>query len=147
MAPGSGRSPEATEATFRDSEEALEGTVGKDVSKRGLFWEEVIDAALDVETGKHIAEQLAWQAREPQNPRPYYNLGVIYHMQRKIPEALKMLNGALSVDARFAPAHREIGLILASQGETDRAWEHAHQAAELGDSSLVEMLRRYPQAT
>ena len=48
------------------------------------FWRKgVIDFALDRETAAHIREQKEWIAREPHNPRPWYNLAQLYRMEQK----------------------------------------------------------------
>ena len=67
---------------------------------------EVIEFALDHETRLHMDEQLAWIAREPQNPQPYYNLAQLYRMQWKQEEALGLLLESVRLDERSPPPTR-----------------------------------------
>ena len=70
------------------------------------FWrKEVIDFALDRETAAHIREQKEWIAREPHNPRPWYNLAQLYRMEQKQDEALALLLEAVRLDDACADAH------------------------------------------
>jgi cytochrome c-type biogenesis protein CcmH/NrfG len=78
------------------------------------FWrKEVIDFALDSETGAHLREQKEWIAREPANPRPWYNLAQLYRMQWKADEALGLLLEAVRLDETFAAAHVALAEIYA----------------------------------
>ena len=72
---------------------------------------EVIEFALDHETRLHMDEQLAWIAREPQNPRPYYNLAQLYRMQWKQEEGLGLLLESVRLDDTYAPAHAALAEI------------------------------------
>ena len=74
---------------------------------------DVIDFALDHETRNHVDEQMAWIAREPANPRPYYHLAQLYRMQWKQDEALGLLLQAIHLDAGFAAAHVALAEIYA----------------------------------
>ena len=108
------------------------------------FWrKEVIDAALDRETVAHIREQKEWIAREPENPRPWYNLAQLYRMEQRQDEALALLLEAVRLDAACADAHAALAEIYAVRGDYAAAREHARKAEEHGNPRGVEMLRRY----
>jgi tetratricopeptide (TPR) repeat protein len=108
------------------------------------FWrKEVIDPALERETVAHIREQKEWIAREPENPRPWYNLAQLYRMEQRQDEGLALLLEAVRLDAACADAHAALAEIYAVRGDYDAAREHARKAEEQGNSRGVEMLRRH----
>ena len=108
------------------------------------FWrKEVVEFALDQETLRHVREQRDWIAREPENPRPYHHLALLYRMQGKQEEALGLLLEAVRLDARFAEAHVELAQIYALQQDVAAAWRHARAAQRAGDSRAVELLARH----
>ena len=112
----------------------------------GFFRKKVIDFALDHETRKEIEEQQALIAAEPSNPRPYYQLALLYRMQWKQDEALGLLLEAVRLDPGFAPAHVALAQIYAVKNDMAAAERHAGLAAARGDSRAREMLRRYKPA-
>jgi len=108
------------------------------------FWrKEVIDPALDHETAAHVREQQEWIAREPQNPRPWYNLAQLYRMQWKQEEALALLLEAVRLDDTFADAHVALTEIYAVRDDYEAARRHASKAEEHGNPRGVELLRRH----
>ncbi len=108
------------------------------------FWrKEVVDFALDRETAAHIREQKEWIAREPHNPRPWYNLAQLYRIEQKQDEALALLLEAVRLDAGYADAHVALTEIYAVRGDYPAAQRHAGQAAEQGNLRGVELLRRH----
>jgi tetratricopeptide (TPR) repeat protein len=108
------------------------------------FWrKEVIDFALDRETEAHIEEQKEWIAREPQNPRPWFNLAQLYRMSARQEEALALLLHAVSLDETFADAHVALAEMYAVRGDYDAARRHAGMAERQGNARGVEMLGRY----
>ena len=108
------------------------------------FWrKEVIDVALDRETTQHIAEQRAWIAREPENPRPYHNLAQLYRMSGRQEDALGLLLEAIRLDGDFAEAHIALCEIYAVRGDSSAAWRHARAAGRNGNTGGVELLTRY----
>ena len=108
------------------------------------FWrKEVVDFALDRETAAHIREQKEWIAREPQNPRPWYNLAQLYRIERRQDEALALLLEAVRLDAGFADAHVALTEIYAVRADYVAAQRHAGKAAEQGNPRGVELLRRH----
>ena len=113
----------------------------------GGFWEGVLDSALAQETEKHIAEQQAALAARPDDPRPCFHLGLLYHMQGKTAAAIEMFERALALDPDFALAHEHLGQIYAVQGDYARARAHAREAAARGHTALLEMLDRYSRRT
>jgi len=104
---------------------------------------DVIDPALDCETAAHIREQKEWIAREPANPRPWYNLAQLYRLGQKQDEALALLLEAVRLDADCADAHAALAEIYAVRGDYPAALRHARKAGELGNPRAVEMLRRH----
>jgi len=108
------------------------------------FWrKEVIDFALDRETIRHIEEQKAWIAREPQNPVPFKNLAQLFRIQGRQEEALGLLLEAVRLDGGFAEAHAGLAEIYAVRGDLPAAWHHARAAERTGESRAVELLSRY----
>ena len=108
------------------------------------FWrKEVIEVALDSETAAHLREQKEWIAREPSNPRPWYNLAQLYHMQWKADEAMALLLEAVRLDEKFAAAHVALAEIYAVREDYPAAWKHARKAEEHGDARGAELLRRH----
>jgi tetratricopeptide (TPR) repeat protein len=110
------------------------------------FWrEEVADPALDDQTRRAIEEQRGAIAAEPANPRPYYNLALLYRMQGKQDEAVALLLEAVRLDATFAPAHVGLAEIYAIRDDPAAARRHADLAAAQGDPRAREMLQRWNQ--
>jgi tetratricopeptide (TPR) repeat protein len=108
------------------------------------FWrKEVIDFALDRETAAHVREQKEWIAREPQNPRPWYNLAQLYRIEQKQDEALALLLEAVRLDDSCADAHAALTEIYAVRADYAAARLHARKAAEYGNPRGEELLRRY----
>jgi tetratricopeptide (TPR) repeat protein len=108
------------------------------------FWrKEVIGFALDHETRKHMDEQLAWIAREPTNPRPYYHLAQFYRMEGRQDEALGLLLESVRLDDTLAEAHIALAEIYAVREDYPAAWRHARRGEEGGDARGVEFLRRH----
>lgn len=111
------------------------------------FWrKEVIEFALDEDTGRNIAEQKAWIAAEPANARPYYQLAMLLRMQHKRDEALGLLLHAVSLDDAFAPAHTALAEMYAGGGDIERGRHHALRAESLGEPGAAAQLRRYGAA-
>ena len=108
------------------------------------FWrKQVIDFALDQETLRHIEEQRAFIAADPANPRPYYNLALLYRMQRRGDYALGLLLEAVRLDASFSDAHVALAEIYAVGGDAAAAWRHARAAESNGNRNGVELLTRH----
>jgi tetratricopeptide (TPR) repeat protein len=108
------------------------------------FWrKDVIDFALDRETAAHIREQKEWIAREPGNPRPWYNLAQLYRIEQKQEEALALLLEAVRLDDACADAHVALTEIYAVRGDYTAARMHAQKGAEYGNLRGVELLRRH----
>lgn len=108
------------------------------------FWrKEVIGFALDHETRRHIEEQRAWIAREPENAVPYRNLAQLYRIEGKQDEALGLLLEAVRLAPEFADAHRALAEIYAVRGDMPAAWRHARIAEQNGEPGAAELLKRY----
>jgi cytochrome c-type biogenesis protein CcmH/NrfG len=108
------------------------------------FWRrEVIDPALDHETSTQIAEQRAWIAREPANPRPYYNLAQLYRVAFRPDEALGLLLEAIRLDPKFADAHASLSELYVVRADYPAAWRHASLAEQHGNPTAAELLSRY----
>ena len=111
------------------------------------FWrKEVIDFALQRETAEHIQEQKEWIAREPRNPRPWYNLAQLYRIERRQDEALALLLEAVGIDEACADAHVALVEIYAVRADYAAAQKHALKGAEHGNSRGVELLRRFTKS-
>jgi len=108
------------------------------------FWrKEVIEFALDHETLKQMNEQRDWILREPSNPKPYYHLAQLYRVAFKQDEALGLLLEAVRLDPVFADAHAALAEVYITRADDDAAWRHARIADQLGDSSVLDLLKRY----
>lgn len=108
------------------------------------FWrKEVIDFALDHDTIKHMDEQREWIAREPTNAKPYYHLAQLYRVAFKQDEALGLLFEAIRLDPALADAHASLAEIYITRADDAAAWRHAQIASDLGDPSVLELLRKY----
>jgi tetratricopeptide (TPR) repeat protein len=108
------------------------------------FWRrQVIDFALSRETAGHIREQKDWIAREPRNPRPWYNLAQLYRMEQRQDEARALLLEAVRLDDSCADAHVALAEIYAVRGDYPAARSHADQAAKHGNPRGLELLRRH----
>ena len=112
------------------------------------FWrEEVIGFALDYDTERHIAEQKAAIAANPNDAHAHLNLGLLYQIQYKQDLAVEYFLKALSRDPRLAAAHVSLGRVYAVRGEMEKTWEHARVAATLGNKQLLEQLQRHQKDT
>jgi len=108
------------------------------------FWrKEVIQPALDDETRRQMEEQLAWIAREPENPRPYFHLAEFYRMEGREEESLGLLLHAVHLDANFAAAQAALAEVYAVRGDYPAAWRHARLAEKGGEPRAVELLARH----
>lgn len=108
------------------------------------FWrKQVIDRALDHETLAHVDEQKAWIAREPANPRPYFNLAQLFRMQSRPDEGLALLLEAVRLDPNFADAHAALAEVYAVREDYAAAWRHARAAQQNGNAHAAELLARY----
>jgi hypothetical protein len=107
-------------------------------------WRQTIDFALDHETLRQMDEQLAWIAREPANPRPYYHLAQFCRMNGRPDEALGLLLESVRLGPAFADAHASLAELYAIRGDYAAAHRHADLAAQNGNSSAKDLLSRYP---
>jgi tetratricopeptide (TPR) repeat protein len=108
------------------------------------FWRgEVVHFALSHETRLHMEEQRAWIERDPRNGRPYYNLAQLYRMEGRPEEALGLLLEAVRLEDGLAEAHVSLAELYAVQEDYRAAWRHARAAEQGGDSSAVDLLKRY----
>ena len=108
------------------------------------FWrKEVIDFVLDHETLRHIEEQRAFIASNPENPAGYHNLAQLYRIQNRQQEALGLLLEAVRLDPDYADAHLALAEIYAVRNDAPAAWSHARAAERAGDRRAVELLTRH----
>ena len=111
------------------------------------FWrKDIIDFALDRETRLHMDEQLAWIAREPSNPQPYYHLAQFYRMNGRPDDALGLLLESVRLDPAFADAHASLSELYAIRADYPAARRHAELAAQNGNPRALDLLTRYPPA-
>ena len=107
------------------------------------FWRrEIIDPALAGETCRQMEEQRAWIAREPANPKPWFQLAQYCRMEGRREEALGLRLEAVRLDSAFAEAHGALAEIYAVMEDYQSAWRHATLAEQAGDSRAADMLRR-----
>lgn len=112
------------------------------------FWRKhVIDPALGSEEQAAIREQQELLEKDPANPKPYFALGTMAHLRGQVDDAIRYFLTAIELDPTYAAPCVSLGRIYAIRGESGLAWKYARDAERLGDSSLVEQLERYPNAT
>jgi len=107
------------------------------------FFRHVMDDMLDNETAQHIAEQQAALEVHPDWAEGHYHLAQLYRVQQKPLEAKRELLIALEKKPLLAEAHLALGEIYISEGDLDRAREHAQIAAQLGSGRLLDQLKKY----
>jgi len=108
------------------------------------FWrDEVIQPALDEMTLQRIAEQRAWIEKEPTNPRPWYQLALLYRIRGRQEEAVGLLLEAVRLDPGFAAAHVCLAEIYAVRSDYPAAWRHARLAESAGNPDAVQMMARH----
>ena len=61
----------------------------------------------------------------------HYNLGLVYHSQRRFDEAIARYRRALELEPDFAEAHNNLGVSLGTQGSLDEAVFHFRRALEI----------------
>lgn len=111
------------------------------------FWrQEVAQPMLDRDIEVSIAEQQAILERDPRNARAHFVLGTLAHFRGDSTAATTYFRKAIELDPTDAAPHVSLGRIYAVEGDYDSAWRHAREAERLGDRSLIEQLRRYPNA-
>jgi tetratricopeptide (TPR) repeat protein len=106
------------------------------------FFRRVADEMLDNETARQITEQEEAIVRNPDWAEGYYHLAQLLRVQQKALEAKRQLLIALEKKPLLADAHIALGEILITEGEFDRAREHAEIAAQLGKGRLLEQMKR-----
>ena len=114
------------------------------MKEKDEFWRrQVIEAALDHDTERHIAEHQAAVKANPAWARGHYQLGLLYQAQLKPDLAVEHFLKALSIDPRLADAHVALGRVYAVRGEIEKAWEHGRIAYALGNPDLLAQLERH----
>lgn len=108
-----------------------------------FFRKDVVEFALDRETRRAIEEQMALIAAEPSDPRPYYQLALLYRMRWRQDDALGLLLEAVRLDPAFAQAHVALAEIYAVRNDMTAARRHAELAAAHGNTQAREMLGRH----
>lgn len=109
-----------------------------------LWRDEVIQPALDRDVEAAIAEQQAILRQNARNAGAHFALGTLTYFKGDRDAALAHFRKAIELDPDYAAPHVSLGRILAVAGQNEEAWEHACEAARLGDRSLLEQLQRYP---
>ncbi|MEZ5403757.1 MAG: tetratricopeptide repeat protein [Bryobacteraceae bacterium] len=111
--------------------------------KPGFWRRELIDPALDEDAARKIAEQKAWIAADPANPRPYYHLAQLYRMQHRRDDALGLLLEAVRLEPAFAEAHAALTEMYAVADDYPAAWRHARAAESSGLPAAAALLERH----
>lgn len=107
------------------------------------FFRQVADQMLDAETEKHIAEQKAALAANPDWAEGYYHLAQLYRVQQKPQQAKEQLLIALAKKPGLADALVALGEIYIAEGDFSRAREYAEYAAKMGNARLLEQMDRH----
>jgi tetratricopeptide (TPR) repeat protein len=109
------------------------------------FWrQQVIQPALDGDLNAAIEDQIAALGRDPSNSRACFALASLRYLQGDKNAAVTLFQQAIAIDPHYAAPHVSLGRIDAVEGRYEDAWRHAHEAARLGDRSLLEQMERYP---
>ncbi len=110
--------------------------------KKGVFrW--LSEFALDKDVSDAVEAQKKVGESYPEFSEGHYNLGILHYSQGKVQEAIESYKKAIQIDPKNAKAHKNLGEIYAIQEQYDLAWKHAEIAESLGNSKLMDMLRRY----
>jgi superkiller protein 3 len=95
------------------------------------------DVDAEIETQKRILLE------NPNNAKAYFNLGILYYFQGKVDDAIDLYKKAIEIDSNLSNAHKNLGEIYVAREQYDLAWKHAKAADMLGNTKLIETLRRY----
>ncbi len=107
------------------------------------FLRRVANEILDAETARHIEEQQQALSRNPDWAEGHYHLAQLYRVQQKRAEAKRELLIALDKKPSLADAHIALGEIYVAEDDMERARAHAEFAALLGNSRLLEQMKRW----
>lgn len=99
--------------------------------------------SLNYDVDSELETQTRFLRENLNSARAHYNLGVLYYFQGKAEAAIDSYKKALEIDPNLSDAHKNLGEIYAVRELYDLAWRHAKAAEKLGNTKLVEMLRRY----
>src|SRR5947209_5407843 len=108
------------------------------------FTRQVVSEMLDAETERHIAEQKAAVAANPDWAEGHLHLALLYriHFSRRN-DAKQELLRALELKPSLAEAHIALGEFYIAEGDVSRAREHAKYAAHFGNPRLLEQMERH----
>jgi tetratricopeptide (TPR) repeat protein len=107
------------------------------------FIRNLAEFSLNYDVDSEIETQKRFLREDPNSAKAYYNLGVLYYFQGRVEAAIDSYKKALEIDPNLSDAHKNLGEIYAVREQYDLAWSHAKAAERLGNTKLVEMLRRY----
>jgi tetratricopeptide (TPR) repeat protein len=107
------------------------------------FFRRVFDDMLDTETAEHVAEQKAALEAYPEWAEGHYHLAQLYRVQQRQQDAKRELLIALEMKPLLSEAHLALGEIYLSEGDLDKAREHAQIAAQLGSGRLLDQMKKY----
>ena len=115
-------------------------TRGKDDKN---FIRNLTEFSLNYDVDSEVETQKRFLRENPNTAKAHYNLGVLYYFQGKAEAAIDSYKQALEIDPNLSDAHKNIGEIYTVREQYDLAWSHATTAEKLGNTKLIEMLRRY----
>lgn len=107
------------------------------------FIRNLAEFSLNYDVDSEIEAQKRFLRENPDSAKAYYNLGVLYYFQGRVEAAIDSYKKALEIDPNLSDAHKNLGEIYAVREQYDLAWSHAKAAERLGNTKLIEMLRRY----
>ncbi len=109
------------------------------------FWrQDVIQPALDADVEAEVREQEDLIRSNPADPFAHFALASLAHFRGQTERAIQHFEKAIELDPAYAAPCVSLGRIYAVRGDYDRAWKHAREAAQRGDSTLLGQLARYP---
>lgn len=107
------------------------------------FIRSLTEFSLNYDVDSEVETQKRSLRENPNSAKTHYNLGVLYYFQGKVEAAIDSYKKALEIDPNLSDAHKNLGEIYTVREQYDLAWSHAKTAEKLGNTKLVEMLRRY----
>lgn len=109
---------------------ALEGDGPAELRSESRYYLATILAKLGrfAEAAEHLQEVVK---AEPNFPRAYHRLGVVFLAEGNVEGAIAYFKRALALDSQYADAHLDLGRALALQGKTDEAREHLEEALRI----------------
>ena len=89
--------------------------------------------------GDRAGAEREWRAAlaiKPENDIVLSNLGLVYHKEKRFPEAVEYFKRALSIDSKFTDAHLHLAETYLEMGSTESAERHLRAAVVLSPLNI-----------